>query len=267
MITVKNIESWENLIEELEALEKSCGDRAEKLLYRGQADSEWELKTTLERKLKTPVSLGRYYRFAYSAKTKIETFTDATWGDIPTPQQYDKWVENKDTLSFSPLPAYDYLAYLRHHGFPSPFLDWSASPYIAIFFAFNCCSKDIGTVALYCFLEHASVAKIRSSDQPEIYVFGPYVKAHRRHVLQQSQYSICVELDDDYKPIYANHEQVFTKGDEGQDRLWKFNIPVTERAKVLRMLNRMNINSFSLFGSADSLVETIATNEIIKNEL
>ncbi len=266
MITEKNIESWENLLQDLEALEKSWGGLAENLLYRGQSNSAWRLETTLERNLQTPVSLSQYYRFAHSAKTRIETFTEETW-NIPTPPEYDKWLDDKDTLNFSPFLAYDYLAYLRHHGFPSPFIDWSASPYIAIFFAFNGCSKDEGSVSLYILLEHASVGKVRSSNQPEIYSFGPYVKVHRRHVLQQSQYTICVELDDDYKPKYANHEQVLGKDDEGQDRLWKFNIPVTERIKALNVLNRMNINSFSLFGSEDALVETISTNEIIKRKL
>lgn len=263
MITEKNIESWEDLLQEIEALEKSWGWLAENLLYRGQSNSVWRLETTLERNLQTPVSLSQYYRFAHSAKTRIETFTKETW-NIPTPPEYNKWLDDKGALRFFPFPAYDYLAYLRHHGFPSPFIDWSASPYIAIFFAFNGCSKDKGSVSLSILLENASAGKIRSRDQPEIYSFGPYVKVHRRHVLQQSQYTICVELNDDDKPNYANHEQVFRKDDEGQDRLWKFNIPVTERIKVL---NRMNINSFSLFGSEDALVETISTNEIIKHKL
>lgn len=98
-------------------------------------------------------------------------------------------------------------------------------------------------------------------------MFGPYVKVHKRHVLQQSQYSICVELDKDYNPQYANHELVFKNGEERQDRLWKFNVPNNERNRALKSLNKMNLNSYSLFGSEDSLVESISTNEIIKNDL
>jgi len=51
-----------------------------------------------------------------------------------------------------------------------------------------------------------------------------------------------------------------------QDKLWKFNIPSTERSKALKILNKMNINSFSWFGTEDSLVESIATNETIKKQ-
>jgi hypothetical protein len=261
MITEKNFESWEGLIEELSVLETSLADQSKNLLYRGQADSLWKLDTTLERNLKTPVALATYYRFAHSAKTRIETFTDSTW-NIPEFSEYMKWLDNKDALNFSPFLAYNYLAYLRHHGFPSPLLDWSASPYIALFFACNDRSKKEGSVSLYVYLEFVEATKLWTTDEPQIYVFGPYEKVHRRHFLQQSQYTICVELDNDYKPIYANHEQVFTRDYQGQDKLWKFNFPVTERPKALRALNRMNINAFSLFGSEDSLIETIATNEI-----
>jgi hypothetical protein len=62
-------------------------------------------------------------------------------------------------------------------------------------------------------------------------------------------------------------DMTLAKNDEEQDRLWKFNIPTTERSQALKSLNKMNINSFSLFGSEDSLVESISTNEIIKNKL
>ena len=108
MITEKDIESWEDLIEELDALERSLGDRTENLLYRGQANSAWKLETTLERNLKTPMSLGEYYRFAYSAKTRIETFTETSW-NVPEPLEYNKWLDDKDALSFYRSPAYDYL--------------------------------------------------------------------------------------------------------------------------------------------------------------
>lgn len=267
MIIEKNLDSWEHLRNEIGNLVENLAERSDDLLFRGQAESNWKLDTTVERKLKTPISLSRYYRFAYTAKPRLETFVETTW-NIHTPSEFNSWLNEKDTLTFFDLPGYEYLAYLRHHGFPSPFIDWTASPYIAAFFAFNDCSpSDENSVSVYCYLEHADIGKIRSSDQPGIYVFGPYAKVHKRHVLQQSRYSICVELDEEYKPIYANHELVLTKNDEKQDRLWKFNVPSNERTQALKSLNNMNINSYSLFGSEDSLVESISTNEIIKNDL
>lgn len=266
MIEEKDINSWEELIEELECLRSLHGERADKLLYRGQANSKWDLKTTQERTLKQPMNLSSYYRFAYSAKTRLETFTEKNW-DVPTPPKYEEWVEKKDTFDYLNFPAYEYLAYLRHHGFPSPFLDWTTSPYIAIFFAFTECLEGSEQVSLHCFLERATIGKIWSSDEPGIHSFGPYAKIHRRHVIQQSQYTICVELDQGYNPIYADHEEVFRREDEKQDILWKFNIPITERFKILKILNQMNINAFSLFGSEDSLVQSISTNEMIKKSL
>lgn len=267
MIEEKNLDTWEQLQAEIENLIDNLGERSEKLLFRGQSVSTWGLDTTVERKLKNPISLSSYYKFAYTAKHKLETFVNTTW-DIPTPQEYDKWLEEKDTLTFFNMPGYDYLAYLRHHGFPSPFLDWTASPYIAAFFAFNdCVPTNNELVSIYCYLEYASVGKTRSSNQPNIYVFGPYIKVHKRHVLQQSRYSICVEEDGSFVQIYANHKSVLTKENDRQDRLWKFNIPSTERNQALKSLNKMNINSYSLFGSEDSLVQSISTFEIIKNNL
>jgi hypothetical protein len=61
---------------------------------------------------------------------------------------------------------------------------------------------------------------------------------------------------------YTTHQNVVSRNDQEQDLLWKFIIPVSERRAFLARLNRMNINSFSLFGSEDSLVETIALSDI-----
>lgn len=222
----------------------------------------------MERKLTSPISLSRYGKFAYTAKTRLETFIESSW-DIPTLANYDEWLNKKDTLRFYPFLGYSYLAYLRHHGFPSPLLDWTASHYIASFFAFNEYKKteNNDSVSIYCYLEQSGFGKIRSSDKPAIYSFGPYEKIHKRHIQQQSQYTICVELDNNYKPVYANHQSVFLNEDENQDQLWKFNIPIDQRNNVLKSLNKMNINSFTLFGTEDSLIESISSIEIIKNNL
>jgi hypothetical protein len=47
---------------------------------------------------------------------------------------------------------------------------------------------------------------------------------------------------------------------------WKFNIPSTERTKVLRLLNDYNLNAFSLFDSEEALLETMWFREhVLKN--
>jgi hypothetical protein len=97
--------------------------------------------------------------------------------------------------------------------------------------------------------------------KPWIYIFGPYVKTDRRHFIQQSQYTICITRDNgEWK--YARHAEVFIRNDKNQDKLWKFNIPYSERLKVLKQLDKYNINALSLFGSKESLMETMTLREI-----
>ncbi len=90
---------------------------------------------------------------------------------------------------------------------------------------------------------------------PAFIGLGPTVRSHARHVLQQSEYTICFKRSDN-QWSYACHEDVFCKGDSEQDVIWKFNIPTAERLKVLLVLDRFNLNAFSLFGSEENLMET-----------
>jgi hypothetical protein len=46
------------------------------------------------------------------------------------------------------------------------------------------------------------------------------------------------------------------------DVLWKIVIPPSERTKVLSLLDRFNVNAYSLFGSDESLMETLAVREV-----
>ncbi len=54
----------------------------------------------------------------------------------------------------------------------------------------------------------------------------------------------------------------FGRGDSNMDVIWKFNLPAAERLKVLKSLDRSNINAFSLFQSEESLMETMAFREL-----
>ena len=58
------------------------------------------------------------------------------------------------------------------------------------------------------------------------------------------------------------HESAFGGGNPNIDVTWKFNLPATERLKVLKLLDRFNINAVALFQSEESLMETMAFREL-----
>jgi hypothetical protein len=154
-----------------------------------------------------------------------------------------------------PLQYYEFMAYLRHNGFPSPLVDWTKSPYIAAFFAFRNISSKAKDVSIF-----VHMGKSMCGQDPCIWILGPTIATDHKHYLQQSQYSICYrEINGEI--YYANHEDVKEDVEE-QTVLTKYTIPISERKKVLRKLDSMNITAYSLFGSESSLMETLAMREI-----
>jgi hypothetical protein len=99
---------------------------------------------------------------------------------------------------------------------------------------------------------------------PVLYRYGPYVRTHHRHVLQQSEYTLCMGFDDEWR--FEKYDVIFERGPRQQGICWKFTIPVTERAKVLRLLDEYNLNAFSLFSSEESMMETLALRQFCFEE-
>src|SRR5206468_3396701 len=88
--------------------------------------------------------------------TEIESYTDRRW-DVPPPDEFEKQIEGTASPFIHGLPAYDYLIYLRHQGFPSPLLDWTGSPYIAAYFAYV--EPTDKNRAVFCFIDNIGGGK------------------------------------------------------------------------------------------------------------
>ncbi len=173
------------------------------------------------------------------------------------------------------LPGYEYLAYLRHYGFLSPFLDWTRSPYVAAYFAFGDADAATGgRVSIYVYWNVLSLQGICPPDpqsgRPLICTKGHHVRAHRRHFSQQSQYTFCV-MNGNGAWQFAAHDGALSRCDSMEDSdlhtllsegpqglAWKFNLPASEKWEVLSHLDEHNLNGFTLFGTKDEFVKTLA---------
>jgi hypothetical protein len=260
------VEGWKDFESRLREIKRTIKAGPVGLLFRGQADASWSLQTTLERSCRRMDSVHQYYCIIREITAQIETFTDLSF---EAPGFEEIWSIVHDYAAFShrmasgKLPGYRYMIYLRHHGFPTPLLDWSRSPYVAAYFAFAKATAE--NASIYVFAEQPENIKIRGAAAPAIYSFGPIVRSHRRHFLQQSTYTVCARFelpgmarDSNTEWKFGSHQDVFLQNDAHQDLLWKFVIPSAERIEVLKHLEDYNFNAMSLFGTEESLLETLA---------
>jgi len=238
---------------------KSRGEsrvRVSPVLFRGQASDRWKLETTLERYADWQYGLEKYYHVMRVIKPSVESCTGKNWKDLPA------YSPEQDEIPAAPQ-GYEFMAYLRHNGFPSPLLDWTRSFYVAAFFAFQDTKGDAQNVAIYSYIEYGNGGK-EGSGAARIGSLGPTIRTDERHFLQQSEYTFCSKPIKGFHGdrVYCSHEEVFALGREDQDILTKFTIPRAERPKVLDRLRMMNITAYSLFNSEESLLKDLAYEEI-----
>ena len=261
MFTQRDFQTWQDL--ESFALQLKSDTTApagtntgyySDLLFRGPGNHDWSLQTTLQRTAPSLMRLSEYYRAIAIVQTHLESLTPRRWLEVDYLSMI-KELSDYDSLSLGSLPHYSYLVYLRHHGFPSPLLDWSRSLYIAAFFAYQHVRSD--RIAIFAFQEVAGVGKAGSSDRSQILTLGPNIRTHERHFLQQGEYTTALRYLDGTWHL-SEHIEVVNTNEHNQDNLWKLTAPSSFRAEVLRQLETYNINAYSLFQSEEALLATLA---------
>lgn len=216
-------------------------------IYRGHASDDWKLESTLDRNLKrVPTTRrrqarGRHLRgFQYAVRGRR--------GPNPARMETDN----------------DWWALGQHNGLATPLLDWTESPYVALYFAFQHEDTDGSGHRVVWGVSQGSISRasqlILDQDEKEraeqstemarvprprpsvCEVIRPLTDENARLVNQRGLFvrgPDGVPLDSWIKEQYADDEETW--------HIFKLRIPDTDRARCLRVLNRMNINHLSLF--------------------
>lgn len=256
------LENWKDfvaVVPDVQQEQKSLEDLVGPLppaLFRGHASASWRLQTTLERKFGAAQSLEEYHQTVFESKHQMEAYSGNKW-HVPNPNDFGKLLKHGASLA-DRMPALDYLVYLRHHGFPSPLLDWSRSPFVAAYFAFSGVQKMEDRVAIYALTSSDRTMQTHGAPSAFVKSLGFRIRTHKRHFLQQCEYTVCMQFSAHDLWVYGDHEQVLNSASSLDRYLRKYILPASERSTALQYLDMFNLNAYTLFGSEDSLVESVS---------
>jgi FRG domain len=254
--TSLKVQSWE----ELEGLLTKYDER---WIFRGHSQCDWLLESTLDRASKE----GNRHRCAIYALQAFRRRAHHFLANVPAFEDRFEW-----------------LALMQHHGAPTRLLDWTKSPFVALFFALEAASKD-ASAALWAldrvWCKTAAIDKIRRcaiSDHYKslaytadlwnpaifgdvfmsdaLYIIAPVepFRMNERLTVQQGVFSVPANL---YGTLADN---LLGLGDGLRSRLHKIEISAGLRIPALLRLHRMNINQATLFPGLDGFARSLRNN-------
>ncbi|HHC6678470.1 TPA: FRG domain-containing protein [Vibrio parahaemolyticus] len=249
------VECWGDLVYLLEA---SFLDWSE-FIFRGQADSDWTLRSKFDRDYKNMLSEISNYNSSEASKIK---------GLIQLKPRHDLLKEHLSRFktntvgrrgaSPTRLNDMEWWSLGQHFGLSTPLLDWSRSPYVSLYFSLiSQTLPESGYHALWVFSPAAfhdlhinQDHRVESEDESIRFIHDALCEENQRVISQGGVFTLTPNGEDidEFIPKVLNlngHAPV----------LYKIKIPMSNRDDFLRHLESMNVHSGTLFpdliGAAD----------------
>ena len=247
-----------------EELLSSINQLPNSFIYRGQSDASWSLQTTLER------GCGTNYSKEFAEKYEAYAI-----------DQFSSRFHLYDRENIQPGSLLEWLAIMQHYGVPTRLLDFTTSPYAALYFALE--TYDIARrpdIALYCInyteLMEKTLEIIKSEDnefnetrqtingkQDEI--FKKYVDRFNRNVLwvtEPQMLNARIDKQSGCFLVAGNKGRRISEimADPGYKAVTmnKYILPGEKIESVFALLRKMNISGKSIYGDLMGLSRSLA---------
>lgn len=196
-----------------------------RLVYRGQSEP-WRLRTSFHRTWRKNLD-------TYTALLVRETHK-ALANHLTQPLDFTK-----------PDDVGTFYSMIQHHGYPTPLLDWTNSPFVAAFFAFENAKPILGNVVRVIAFDRTSWKTLDQDNRvtlarPHLSFVDLLSYGNPRAGPQQSEFTLT-NIDDIENHIVGIENALQTRF------LYAIDIPATDRDRALSDLDLMGINHATLF--------------------
>lgn len=224
--------TWNELKAEL------LGTPYRKFIFRGQSNAIWPLRSLFHRE-------GRANLYRYTAED-VPMMHKRLGGLLPQAMNINL---NDDRGGFVHL--------LQHHGYPTPLLDWSFSPFVAAFFALRPHWRAPSANGKYVRIFRFKLDAWLKSIEPILMLATPrnnlsfleFPTQNNPRVIPQQALSAVTSVDDIENYVQTQERLL------GESFLDAFDIPVSEVETVMADLRLMGVTAGSLFPGIDGACE------------
>lgn len=224
-------------------------------VYRGQTNYAWPLITSLDR------LESRYpHRKNLYGGVPHDRFGSPPFTEEEHLNAFKRAIRGRRGSHPPPLNTEnDYWALAQHHGLATPLLDWTRSPFVALFFAFEeekCLVSDDRWAepdyrGVY-ILSTSSIDAVAKDVTARVQVVSPESGDNHRLI---SQNALFVRLP--RKTDLKSYVERYFAAESPDPTFIAIKIPNSDRDGCLVALNKMNINYMTLFSDIDGAAKHV----------